>query len=591
VNTAENPGLSQLADQVLRIVDPKTEAIPWRALLEHMTAYPAGKMVPPLKPPKTASRPRRIVAVRFELRGDPMEGTPQPVSVSWCDGGPVGRVMLDGAAEPHQLVAEALFTHKNRGALLALPDGAAQTFAVFLRRYARALVREGYSMEPLTAGATIRGLIVRKQKHSWVLCDVGVMTGLEQLPEAEFIACFDADGSPGLPPSRRLFQALSSWQSYSLEHFGSQAGPTVGRSALSAASRHLGASEWLWRAHPLAVAMLRPGGGYRGGYAAAGRYSGPAWRADMNKAYTWALGEPMPSRLGFVHRADPTKPAPGIYMCNVWGHGAAPIYLGCYQPVERTFERTLWHGGSTWAVLTSTEIQGIRELGYSVVPGAGLSYLSTFTLRGFVDQVTRVTAEFGRGSPQERIARAYGVSVYGKLAERPERDQVMYAAERPGDEWFPFVNNAGDELADLWRASTVAHRPHQHVDAASEITARVRSRLYSAIAIVRAAGGEVPHADTDGFLSSIDPTQLLGEQGTAPGLWRVEESAQEAMVWGAKGYAFGSDVRAAGLHGITPDMARRLLQGETMQAEMRKRSAPFGDAPLFEPLRRQVRAS
>ena len=33
----------------------------------------------------------------------------------------------------------------------------------------------------------------------------------------------------------------------------------------------------------------------------------------------------------------------------------------------------------------------------------------------------------------------------------------------------------------------------------------VRSRLYSAIGTIRRAGGMVPHADTDGFLSTIDP--------------------------------------------------------------------------------------
>lgn len=588
--TESHPGLGALADALLSRVEDGRERDAWSWMLSRMQAYPNGKLVPAMKPPTRSERARRLVVFNLAVSGSVMDGTPAPVSLSWTAGPLPQRVKLGDAKTDAATVAQAMFTHTNRGALLVFPDGAAQSFAILLRHYARTWLRQGFTIEPLTAGATLRGLIVRKAKHSWALCDLGIMSGLEGIEEDAFCRSFAISAPKSSAPVSRLHAALSDWQALSLEHFDAAASVTVGKASIRAASRHLGQRQWLWRAHPLAVTMLRDGGGYRGGYAAAQRYHGQAYRLDMNKAYTWALGEPMPSRLGFTRVARYDALQPGVFLCRVEGSGLAPLYLGVWYENPRGFERVLWHGGDALAVLTSTEVGAIRRLGYRVTMGSGLTYLSTFTLRGFVAQVEGITNIYGRGSPQERIARAYGVSVYGKLAERPERMQVMYSLDSPGENWRAFVDETGEEIADLWTAKTVAHRPHQHVDAASEITSLVRSRLYDAIGAVRRAGGEVPHADTDGFLSSIDATALLDSHPTRPGAWRAAEGPQRAIVWGSKGYAFGEDVRAAGFRGVTAAQAERALAGEATSVEMKERGAPFGDAPLYHPLRRQVRA-
>lgn len=558
-------------------------------MLDRMTAYPRPKLIPAMKPPARTERPRRLIAFDLTTRGDPFEGTPEAVALTWTAGVMPKRLNLDGEERAASMVAEAMFTFSNRGALLVFPDGAALAFAVLLRRFARTWIREGFTIEPLTAGATLRGLIVRKAKHSWAICDLGIMTGLEGIEVDAFCSTFSTTAPTSSLYVSRLHAALTDWQALSLEHFDAAASVTVGRASIRAASRHLGQRQWLWRAHPLAVTMLRSGGGYRGGYAAAHRYHGQAYRIDMNKAYTWALGEPMPSRLGLARLARAGANQPGIFLSRVTGSGLVPLYLGTWQEDGSGFERVLWGGGDTLAVLTSTEIAAIRRLGYQVMPGTGLTYLSTFTLRGFVAQVEGITNIYGRGSAPERIARAYGVSVYGKLAERPERQQVMYAAESPGPSWRAFCDERGEEIADLWTTSTIAHRPHQHVDAASEITSLVRGRLYDAMGAVIRAGGEVPHADTDGFLSSLDATRLLDSHPTRPGAWRAAEGPERAIVWGSKGYAFGEDVRAAGFRGVTAAQADRVLAGETVTADMKERGAPFGDTPLYHSLRRQVR--
>lgn len=579
-----------LADTILAGVEDGRERQAWRWMLDRMDAYPREKMIPPMKSPTRTERARRIVVFNLATVGDRNEGTPEPIALSWHGAGGPKRVDLAVSDRPGLMAAEAMFTYSNRGALLVFPDGAAQAFAVLLRRFARTWIDAGFTIEPLTAGATLRGLIVRKDKHSWAVCDLGIMAGLEGITEDKFCATFAASAPVSSAATSRLYAAMMDWQRLSLEHFDAAASVTVGRASIRAASRHLGQRQWLWRPHPLAVTMLRAGGGYRGGYAAASRYVGDAWRLDINKAYTWALGQPMPSRLGLARHAGPGDTRPGIWLSRVSGAGLAPLYLGTWQEDGSGFERVLWHGGDALAVLTTTEIASLRRLGYQVTPGSGMSYLSTFTLRGFVAQVEGITRIYGRGSPQERIARAYGISVYGKLAERPERDQVMYAAESPGPAWRAFVDETGEEIADLWQTRSVAHRAHQHVDAASEITSLVRSRLYDAIGTVVRAGGEVPHADTDGFLSSIDPEGLLETHETAPGAWRLAEGPQRAIVWGRKGYAFGEDVRAAGFRGVTAAQVERAMMGEKVEAQMSERGSPFGAAPLYHPLRRQVRA-
>lgn len=583
-----NPGLGALADHVLDGVQGEEERRAWRWLLAQMEPYPP-KLVPALKPPSRTDAPKRLIVAEIQTEGSLRDGTPRPVALRLDDGLSPSLLPLPAGAEGALALAGALFTHRHRGALLVLPDGAASSFAVLLRAFARHLAAMGFQIEPLTGGATVRGIIVRKARHSWVLADLGIMVGMEGIGIDAFNAAFGGWEEATLGADRLSHRALTVWQSLSLEHFDAAASVTVGRSAVRAASRHLGRGQWLWRTHPLAVALLRAGGGYRGGYAAAHRYVGQAWRMDMNKAYAWALGEPLPSRLGLYRAAPGHEPPPGIYVARITGDTRVPLYVGRWSSERGGFERALWLGGDTLAVVTTTEAAAMRRLGYRVTFGTGLAYLSTFTLSGFTASIAGITRMYPRNSAQERIARAYGVAVYGKLAERPERQQTMYSAASPGEAWLPFVTNTGNEIDDLWQTATVAHRPHQHVDVAAEVTSLVRARLYDAMGAVIAQGGKVPHADTDGFLTTIDPAALFSSHATEPGAWRVPEGPERAIVWGSKGYSFGDEVRAAGLRGVTSEQAESIIMGEAIDVDMTRRASPFGDAPLYQPLRRQVK--
>lgn len=585
-----HPLHGNLADYMLDRVTDARERAAWSWIFDRLDAYPDDRRIQPLRPPARTEKPRRFVAAHLLTEGVSADGTPEPVALGWTSGKMPGRVRLGESDQDARTIASALFTDSHRGALVVFPDGAAQTFALMLRLYARTWVRDGYTIEPLVAGATVKALLVRRARHSWALCDLHTMTGLVGFTEASFVETFAGDELASSAPVALLHAALRGWQRMSLEHFDAAAGVTVGRSAIRAAARNLGQDSWLWRPHPITVAMLRPAAGYRGGYAAATRYTGPAWSLDLNKAYLWALGEPMPLRVGVVREPQGVEPRPGVYLSRVEGSGLVPIYLGAWREDGRGFDRVIWHGGDTLAVLTATETAAIRRLGYRVTVGRGIAYLSMFTLRGFVAQVAGITRMYGRGSAQERIAKAYGNTVYGKLAERPDRENVRYSLESPGEAWSAYVDNTGTEIADLWAAQTIAHRSHHHIDAASEVTANVRSRLYDAIGTVIRAGGDVPQADTDGFLSTIDPEGLFDTDATAPGRWRPAVGPHRAIVWGRRGYAFGDDVHAAGFAGVTSEMAAAAMAGEAQSVEMKVRAGAFGSGPLYQSTRRTVRA-
>jgi hypothetical protein len=268
-----------------------------------------------------------------------------------------------------------------------------------------------------------------------------------------------------------------------------------------------------------------------------------------------------------------------------------PAYLGRFTGWSGGFERDYWNGDECWAVLPSTEFVGLRALGFRVTPRWGYVYTQVFDLSAHARAVEKAAAAAPRGSPRHIAAKVMGNAVYGKLAERPDRTDIVYAAERPGPEWAPHLTLQGDETPYLWEGPGLAHRPNQHVDIAATVTGRVRGWLYEGIAAVSAAGGRVVHADTDGLLATIDPRHALTPVDPLRlGAWRVSDPEQ-AVVWGAKGYSFGNEVRAAGVSGLTPEQAAMVAEGGTVSVEVIQTSAPWSGRPPSETIHKRVRAS
>ncbi|MDA1264433.1 MAG: hypothetical protein O2816_05065 [Planctomycetota bacterium] len=578
-----------MREGLLREVDLGEERAAWLWLFNYVEAYPSDGFMAPLKPPKRDDKPRRLIVCDLDPTAEDYTPDAKLRAVRWCDGVDVHVIDQGSPEELGEQFAQSMLTHRTRGHLIAFWRGADYAFHVILRTWARGLLGAGYTVQPLAAGASLRALIIRRGGHSWMLCDVGTMTGLTGVELGDFLRTFAPKYRLRLDVLMALWSALRSYQRTTLDLFGAHLSPTVSRSAVRAATRTLGFYEWLWRPSPLLVAMCRTGAAYRGGYAFAHRFEGQAYRADIRKAYTAALEADLPRRAALGSAGIWPHERPGLYLTHIRGPGRAPIYIGKWTGFEGGFEALYWNGGEALAFVPTSEYAGLRRLGYRVEGGWGFTWSRTFGFRRFVQQIRELLSTAEPGSQRETVAKLFGVSVYGKLAERPERTDVMMALERPGDDWRPYTDEIGVEVPFLWERHHTVHRAHQHVDVAAVITGKVRGQLYSAIADVLDAGGDVPHADTDGLLSTIDPRGVLPEDGGELGDWRLDPGPADAAVWGHKAYAFGEDVRVAGMRGLSRDDARRLAQGESMVVEWTQtRGAPWS-APLREPLRRTAR--
>ena len=280
-----------------------------------------------------------------------------------------------------------------------------------------------------------------------------------------------------------------------------------------------------------------------------------------------------------------------MYMATIRGPGKLPVYLPVWEPESRAFALGYWDGTEAVTILPTSEAPGLEALGFEIDWGIGMVTQETFTLRPFVDQLQELIADNPRDSAEVAIAKAFGVSVYGKFAETPEHNDVAYSVDSPGEGWLPFLDERGFEVDNLWTARKVSYRAHQHVDVAATITAAVRSRLYSALSAVMTDGGTVVHADTDGFIGTKDLTTVALDAGDSIGQWRVDSAPEATAIAGKKAYSFGAAARVAGVHGATPAMVEFAVYGETVVVAGKKLVPPWAEGPMFQPLSRRFGAT
>lgn len=547
----------------------------WRELIGAAKSYPGGTFMPPLRAPHREDRARMLGALAWEY-DRPEVLTARAVAVTLAAGSELGRLVLTDDDDANATAfLNLLLLPACKGRMLAAWGAADAGFFTFLRQFARPLVRLGCTIEPIATGSRCKALIIRKGRRSWWLTDAGEMVGAASVTEAQLAQEYAPRTPAPVGSAERLAAALGGFQRSLLGCFGVSIRATIGAAALRAATRFVPADRWVWRPPPLLVAMCRTGHAMRGGYVYAERYDGPAFRLDVNKAYTGALAGELPLRMALTSAHGGHEGQLGVFLCRVRGPGRLPVYLGVWQGKGEGFKLDYWQGRHALAVLTSTEITGIIALGYQVQQLGGYAAIRTWTLQSFAQQVAAVCVKHGRGSAHERTAKVIGNAVYGKLAERPEREQVMYAEQRPGPEWRPMLDEHGEHVPDLWTAREIAHRPGQHVDVAATITGRVRGQVYEAAALVLALGGDVVHADTDGLLATVNPGAYLAQHAHQPGTWRVEDEPQRAIVWGRKGYAFGDQVKAAGFAGLTAADAERLVRGGDVETTYMPTPAPW----------------
>jgi hypothetical protein len=563
----------------------------WRWLSEHAYEYPAGVRTDPLRP--TTVRTREVTYAGVEVSAESLSGGSGDrllgITVSYT-----GALYLledlntsDGPAR----LAALLFTNRTRGCRYLFAHGGNCDLHLVFRACYRAWTAAGFTIRPMASGTYINALIVSKAKHSWYLLDWRAFTGLGDQDVDETIGAFSTPGLVQESLATRLAVAAGVYATTVRSYFGVDCAVTAGRTAIAALQRTMADSEWVWRPSALAVTLCRAGGGFRGGYCYYPPYRGPGHKLDIRRAYTWALSQELPNGTAYGQCRANGVERPGVYVCRVLGPGYVPLLVAPHTRSGGNPTRRLWNGDECYCVLPQCEFVGVRALGYQVDPGWGAVYRATTTFRPFVERIARLTNEHGAASPIGLVGKALGVRVYGKFAERPDREGLSFGAEPPSGDSLPYIDAAGEEVEDAWSTPRSAVRSHQHIDMATEITALVRSRLYGAIARLDGYGIRVLAADTDGLLVSDRPTEGLLPDQPGIGDWRYCGYDSDAIIAGPRFASIGGRVLTAGTSSQNADVVALAYNNGTVSVEGRVMAPAWSAGASARTVRRVLRRS
>lgn len=562
----------------------------WRWLSGVATGYPPGLDVPPLKPPQGPGRPHKWGALEVISVELPGETYPCPIRVDVC--GPSGDVSVghDGTPLTAERLAAVLFSRRARGTAYVLGHGGRRDLHILFRRYYRAWLSLGYEVSPVVQGGDVKMITVRRDRHAWYLVDWHGLTGLDPDGLTRQVVAFGGSGVSHEPRAVGLLRAIEGYATLVRQAFGVEPRLTLGQTAVAAAARHVHPDRWLWRPSSLALALCREGGGFRGGYCYYPAYRGPGHKIDIRRAYSWALSQPLP--CGSVRGACVADGVEqdGVYVCRVRGPGLLPAYLAVWNAGEGGFTRRLWAGDSCYCVLPRCEFAGLRALGYVVEPGWGAVHLRQFTLAGYARRAEAVAATHGAESVQGTAAKLLTVAVYGKFAEHPERDGLVFARAAPSRHHLPYTDSAGEEVDGAWCQSSSAYRGHQHVDVAAEVTALVRSRMYEAMARLTACGISVLAGDTDGLLISHPPDGALETRTGRVGEWRYCGYDPQVTISGPRFLSWKGRAMIAGTSRQDPSVVALAYDKGVVSVEGVVMAPPWQGGAIARMVRRRLRS-
>lgn len=572
---------SELGAWATRFALPPGESAAFTWTAEQSKPYPAGVWSKPLAPPKRAEKPRKLVACELVLDTWTNPADPTPIGLLLVDSAGTCYTDLKPLADAGMLAHSALNRTTLQGAFLCFWNGAALAFHSFLRHIAPQLLPLGYQVAPMSSSSDIHGIRLSLGKQTWMLTDVGTMTGFGRGELGDFLRLFGDYQSGGRLEVERVYTALQDLQRFTLGNLGVSLRASVGSLAIRAASYHLPTEPRWWRPPPLLVAACREGGAYRGGYVYGERYSGPAWRIDVNKLYSWAMLRPVPSAYAFGRCRENGAERPGIFLCRVKGQSNMPVYLPIWSGHPLSFRKRTGRGADGLCWLPQDEFAGVRAMGYEVQPLVGWTAVEHVDLAPFVRVLLALESTAPRGTAQHQLCKLLANSLYGKLAERPDRTDLAYSIQVPEGDWWPYTDATGQIVPDLWCRPTTVHRPYHHIDAGAVITARGRAHLYRTIADWVYRGGRIVHADTDGLVLTSDPQGAIALQSDEPGGWRLDAIGADCTVIRAKCYRLGAEVYTAGVSGVLPEQIQIAADSGQVTFERRVLQAPWESVRTF----------
>lgn len=555
----------------------------YRWLERRVEPYPQNLRVPPLRPRQAAIKQRCLAVAEVvpNLRLNP--DNPPPLLCQVTQGSGVRWAECKPDAEAGHYFEHLILVKRLRGALICFWNGARRDFHLILRHMAPYLCARGYQLSVIGPGTKIKALCIRKGKHVWTLTDIPTMLGLDKCTAEQFAFSVLGSTTTGSATLMQTWRAVSTYASSLFDAFGVALRPTIGSLAVAISQRYWPDDAWAWRPAPGLVAMCREGGAFRGGYVRSRRYSGPGHKADINSLYLRCLREPLPVQCALGPCVHDGAERPGVYLCRIRGPGAAPVYVARWSGWDRGMVRGMFGRGECLAFLPSAEFAGLRALGYRVEPGAGYVFTRWADLSGLCRAIESVLSAFPRSSPARVAAKKLANALYGQFAQGPHRTGITYSTEQPGDEWLPFVSDAGEEVDGVWTADKEVHRSHQQIHMAAHITAAGRSHLYVALSALHDAGVDCVAVDTDGIIVSADPRPILGDKPGAVGEWRYEGFDPRTVVGNTRFYAFGHTACASG----TPEVDRTVVEIAWRDGRVRVRGKTLAPAWKRGPMWRE----
>lgn len=551
----------------------------WDYLLRRAPAYPVDEQVQPYRKPRLPEVAKGLHTIQLSRYGH-LTAEGGGVVLTACDGPTVTVTLVQLGAGGADQLRRVLFTEKKRGKLQVFAQGTAAEFRQLLDLYGPELQRAGYIIHVLGGLTRIVALRVTKSNRVWWLCDAESCTGVPFEALNRQIRVLGARRATGEPFAQLLHHVIAELQRVLTTRFNVSLHPTIGQSAAKAAAHYIPEGVWLWRPSPTMVAMCRAGGAFRGGYAAAVNYDGPAWKMDVRRQYTAALRAEFPYAVSFGPWGETGRTSRGIFMCTVKGPGKLRVLLNVWSPERQRFQLLKWNGGECVCILPTAEIEGLAALGFLVLPGYGFIFNRTFTFAPFVQRLQELTELHGADSIIGLACKSLGSKVWGKWAQAPTRVELAYAENRPGAEWAPMTKENGDEIEHLWCAERTTYNSMQHIELATIVTAVGRSQLYRKVAQLLDQGHKLAAVYTDAVIVQGAPPKRPPPLDAPIGQWRYEGWAQLVHTRATGAHTWGDVAHRPGVKGATVAQIEQLGS---------KEAPPEGEAPERAVQLRQLR--
>lgn len=557
----------ELSRQVLSFPHPPGHAAAWESLISAAERYPADKFIPPWKAPRRAEKAAQLAFVRLWCieREPPLAPLPVRLRVDFGDSA-VDILVKDDEDAADRFAAIVCAPDRN-GTLYVWADFARRGAHILLRHWAARMVGMGYEIAPYASGASVKTLRVTHGRNRWTFSDAAVSCGgqANTLTEAQEL------------------------QAFALEHFKVGLHPTVGGTAIRAAARFLPPDDWMWRPSPLLVALCRTGGAFRGGYSYAEPYRGPLYQIDRNRSYTAGLRTPLALRSAFGQYNPAINGGHGIWLCTIRGNPKLPPYLAQWIPQHAAWVKGNWTGGTCIAAIPSAEFVGLRALGLSVEPGYGFGSTWLVSLSPYVDHLASLTLATERGTLVDGFLKMMGNCVWGKLAQRPQIEQLCYNGSRPDESWLVFAGSDGYVCEGVYVRQSVRHGATQHVDSAAQIAGEARAALYVAASRALARGTRIIRADTDalGAVAPFPAEEAPGGRGI--GDWRPTDYDSDGIVVSRRGYAVGERAQLVGSQRTDRAAVELMWHGGVWTVAGTAMRPPWVGGAQLRPLVRQFR--